>query len=97
MDNALKKLGHIVRSSELETIMVTDHSNLTTIDMFQMRRKRHFNWQEELCSFKIRIIFIEGKHNILANLLSRLITDKLTTVLTKMFSSLNISAIETTT
>jgi hypothetical protein len=77
--------------------VVTDHSNLTTIDNFQMRRKRHLNLQEELCSFKIRIIFIKGKHNVLADLLSRLITDKPTTVPTKTFSFLKISAIETTT
>jgi RNase H-like domain found in reverse transcriptase len=59
---ALKKFGHIVRRSELESIVVTDHSNLTAIEKFQMRRKRNSTGKKNFAVLKYELFLM--KENI---------------------------------
>jgi RNase H-like domain found in reverse transcriptase/Integrase zinc binding domain len=63
---------HLIKNSQKPLIILTDHRNLRTWEKFKIVRHRHFNWLEVMTEFNMRIRFIPGYANSIADSLSRI-------------------------
>jgi RNase H-like domain found in reverse transcriptase len=68
--SSLKHSRHMILSSRKPLIILTDHRNLTTWEKFKVVRHRHFGWLETMEEYNLRIRFIPGYSNTIADSLS---------------------------
>jgi hypothetical protein len=62
----------MILSSRKLLIILTDHRNLMVWGKFKMVRHRHFGWLETMEEYNLRIRFIPGYSNTIADGLSRI-------------------------
>jgi RNase H-like domain found in reverse transcriptase len=70
----LQKFGYLIRGSLKTLLIVTDHSNIVQFDKYNLRRKRHFTWSEEINSYPCKIYHVKGRNKGFADGFSRMLT-----------------------
>jgi RNase H-like domain found in reverse transcriptase len=70
--SSLKHSRHMILSSRYPLIILTDHRNLTTWEKFKIVPHRHFGRLETMEENNLRIRFIPGSSNLIAEGLSRI-------------------------
>jgi RNase H-like domain found in reverse transcriptase len=70
----LQKFRYLIRGSSKTLLIVTDHSNIVQFEKYNLQRKRHFTWSEEINSHPCNIYHVKGQNNGFADGLSRMLT-----------------------
>jgi RNase H-like domain found in reverse transcriptase len=70
----LQKFGYLIRGLSNTLLIVTDHSNMVQFKKFNLRRKRHLTWSEEINSHPCKIYHVKGQNNGFADGFSCMLT-----------------------
>ena len=71
----VKKFKHYILGNQSDTTLITDHKPLVGIcNNTEPANNRHLKWVTLLSALKVKVLFEEGKKNVIADALSRMET-----------------------
>jgi RNase H-like domain found in reverse transcriptase/Integrase zinc binding domain len=89
---SLRHFEYLINSTRKKLVIVTDHKNLVEYHKFEIRRRRHLVWYEQLCLFNFEICHTSGTQNLVADVLSRMYSkQRQNEVVNKFFEETELS------